>query len=250
MIFRLRLLEMKLSQFFNLKKLPKYHQQAVLLDSPVAQGNLALTNERLRIGRFAGSLEIALQFALHDSLRSACVCDNLVGQHIAKLYARGKRRILRFRLHRKIAVDLTVAGARGNLGKLQHVRLVTQWGAQLLQKKTVLQGNSRHLRIAVKRQRAADAGAKVYSIKTRKQPACVIEKTEIAILNTDASNLRRHRQSRFLHRRWLVDYCLSRRRKIRRRNGNDRSGLCLRGCSGFAFYFRLGHSWRCCLFPV
>src|SRR6266508_2759690 len=147
-----------------------------------------------------GSLETSLQLPLDHSFGAAGVFDNLIGKHIAKLHARGKWRILCFRLHGKIAIDLAVCGVRRNLGKLQHVRLVAQLVVQLFQKKVVPQRNSRHLGVAVKRQRAADVGTKIHAIKAREQRASLIEKTEIAIFNTHASNFRSHCQSWFLAR--------------------------------------------------
>jgi hypothetical protein len=61
------------------------------LNAPITQENLPLANERVRVGSFPGSLQTSFQFAFHHSLGTAGVFDNLVGEHIPKLYARGKR---------------------------------------------------------------------------------------------------------------------------------------------------------------
>src|SRR5262249_24107406 len=149
----------------------------------ITQENFTTANERTRICSFPGSLETALQLTRHDSLGATGVFDDLVRKHIMKLYARSEWRILRFWLHGEVAFDLAVCCAGRNFRKLQHVGFVPERRPKLLQKKTVLQRNSRHLRIAVQCRRAADVGTKIETLKAREQLAGPIQKTKTAVLD-------------------------------------------------------------------
>src|SRR5262249_41587564 len=95
------------------------------------------------------------------------------------------------------------------------------------------------LSVAVKRQRAADIGTKIYPTKAREQPADLIEKPEIAVLNADSSNFRSHRQSRFFSGRFTVEEDLRHRGKISWCRGQHRSRVHL---DRFAFCLRLGNA--------
>ena len=171
-----------------------------MLDSPITQKNLTLSNQRIWIGGFPSSFETSLQFALHHSFRTARVRDNLIGQHIAKRYLRSERRILGFRLHGKIAIDLAAPGTRRHVRKLEHIGFVAERGLQLLQKKAVSQRNLCDLCVAVKSQSAAYAGMEIDAFKTREQCTRAIEKTEIPVFDADLLNLRSNRQPWFLLR--------------------------------------------------
>src|ERR1051326_9238788 len=119
MIFCLGLFEMKLLELLDLEELSQQHEQAILLDLTITQKNLATANERIRVGSFPGCLKASLQLSLHHSFRAAGIFNNLLGRHVVKLHARSEWGILRFRLHREIAVNVAASNACGNLRKLQ-----------------------------------------------------------------------------------------------------------------------------------
>src|SRR4030095_11154817 len=181
------------------------HEQSVLLDAPVAQENFALSIKRVRIASFAGGLETSFQFALYDSFGAAGIFNDLIRKDVAKVYAGREWRIFRLRLHGKITVDLAVCDTRGNLGKLQHVGLISERRTQLVQKKPVSQRYFGHLCVSVEGLRAANVGAKIYTCKTRDQLSVLFVKREIAVLDADYTNFRSNGQSWLSSRRLILN---------------------------------------------
>src|SRR5947209_4665909 len=91
-IFRFRLFQMQLGQFFDLQNLTERDKKAVLLELTIPEDNLATSGKRVGIGSVASERQIAVEFSSNHAMRTSGVAGDLVRQQIAKFEADLERR--------------------------------------------------------------------------------------------------------------------------------------------------------------
>ena len=160
-----------------------------MLDFAITQKNLAPACECIRIGRLSAGFKTSFQFSLHDPFRSAGLGDNLIGLHVAELDRGGKWRVFRLRFDCETAADVTAAGLRGNIRKIQLLRIITKGRLQVLQEEAIPERYFRDFCSATERDGTAQTRLKIDLFESRDHVTGPIEKPEIPARDTHPSNL-------------------------------------------------------------
>ena len=126
MIFHLGLIEFQLLQLLDLKQLAQRHKKAVLPDLAIVQDNFARAFQRVWIGGCSAGVQKTFKLSGHRPGRATRLGDDFVRLHLFEFNADGEGRILGLWLDREVAADLAIARPRGDLRKIQPVRIVAQ----------------------------------------------------------------------------------------------------------------------------
>ena len=178
MILHLGLIETQLLQFLDLEQLPQRDEQAVLPHLAVVQNDFATAGKRIRICRLALRIQASFKFTRHRAGCPASFDDNFVCLHFLEFDADREGRILGLRLHRETAADLPVAGARGDLRKIESVGFVKQRRLKLLKEEAIAQRGLRDRNVTVQIGRGAEARTEIDVLERRHAFQLLVQKTE------------------------------------------------------------------------